>query len=140
MINPSLLVEVAWPDPLGHGEGVRQVSLPPVMDSLENLLISPGPIYRVTSGELFFCVGTRCGNHIHYFMDIPGAPGRIRTRDPRIRSPMLYPPELQAHLVRINGRFFPSREAPCFAFPGKYPAAPQESLGALRRVAFMIRK
>ena len=30
---------------------------------------------------------------------IAGAPGRIRTRDPRFRKPLLYPTELQAHLV-----------------------------------------
>ena len=29
---------------------------------------------------------------------IAGAPGRTRTRGPRFRKPLLYPPELQAHL------------------------------------------
>ena len=31
--------------------------------------------------------------------NFPGAPGRIRTPDLRIRSPLLYPAELQAHLL-----------------------------------------
>ena len=29
----------------------------------------------------------------------PGTPGPIRTDDPRIRSPMLYPAELRAHFA-----------------------------------------
>jgi hypothetical protein len=31
-----------------------------------------------------------------------GAPGVIRTRDPRIRSPMLYPAELRAHSLKFS--------------------------------------
>ena len=34
-----------------------------------------------------------------YILLINGAPGRIRTCDLRIRSPLLYPTELQAHYV-----------------------------------------
>lgn len=44
-----------------------------------------------------------------------GAPGRIRTFDLRIRSPLLYPAELQAHMVneeldyKIKGEVIPVR-------------------------------
>ena len=34
-----------------------------------------------------------------YHKEIAGAPGRIRTRDPRFRKPLLYPTELQARFV-----------------------------------------
>ena len=32
-----------------------------------------------------------------------GTPDRIRTYDPRIRSPLLYPTELLAHMERVMG-------------------------------------
>jgi hypothetical protein len=38
---------------------------------------------------------------------IGGAPGRSRTCDPRIRSPMLYPAELQARAVILAGERAP---------------------------------
>ncbi len=36
--------------------------------------------------------------------DFGGTPGRIRTCDLRIRSPLLYPAELQAHTTQQTGR------------------------------------
>jgi hypothetical protein len=33
---------------------------------------------------------------------MPGAPGGIRTLDPRIRSPLLYPAELQALILATH--------------------------------------
>ena len=33
-----------------------------------------------------------------------GAPGRTRTCDPRLRRPVLYPPELRAHIGAISNR------------------------------------
>ena len=36
-----------------------------------------------------------------------GAPGRIRTCDPRLRRPMLYPAELQAQDLYLPGRITP---------------------------------
>ena len=38
-----------------------------------------------------------------YFRNCHGAPSRIRTWDTRIRSPMLYPAELRAHMERVKG-------------------------------------
>ena len=41
-----------------------------------------------------------------------GAPRRIRTYDPRVRSPILYPAELEAHRVRLShDRWFGKRKA-----------------------------
>ncbi len=40
-----------------------------------------------------------------YHKEIAGAPGRIRTRDPRFRKPLLYPTELQARfLISLNNK------------------------------------
>src|SRR3989454_2560802 len=52
-----------------------------------------------------------------------GAPGRSRTCDPRIRSPMLYPTELQARpfkLIRcvFRGALFSGRRRICAASDG----------------------
>ena len=37
-----------------------------------------------------------------FYLAKNGAPGVIRTRDPRIRSPMLYPAELRALYLEFN--------------------------------------
>jgi hypothetical protein len=37
--------------------------------------------------------------HVIDFNGVTGAPGRIRTSDPQIRSLVLYPAELRAHLI-----------------------------------------
>ena len=37
------------------------------------------------------------GLSLHLIARVNGAPGRIRTCDPRLRRPMLYPTELRAH-------------------------------------------
>jgi hypothetical protein len=39
---------------------------------------------------------------VFVFFKKNGAPGVIRTRDPRIRSPMLYPAELRAHSLEFS--------------------------------------
>jgi hypothetical protein len=39
---------------------------------------------------------------VFVFLQKNGAPGVIRTRDPRIRSPMLYPAELRALSLKFN--------------------------------------
>lgn len=47
--------------------------------------------------------GTRCSRSSGAgWADQGGAPGRIRTRDRRIRSPMLCPAELRAHGARLD--------------------------------------
>ncbi len=50
-------------------------------------------------------------------LDLPGAPGVIRTRDLRIRSPALYPTELRARLPphRRGGEDYIRRS--CFGKP-----------------------
>src|SRR5690606_31774348 len=57
-------------------------------------------------------VATRClkGSHFESSRSAPlrGAPGRIRTSDHRIRSPMLYPAELRA---RTQGDLGPTRSS-----------------------------
>ena len=64
-------------------------------------------------------------------IDIPGASGKIRTRDPRLRRPLLYPTELLTQMVGMTG-FEPatscsqSRRATKLryipVFPGKVPS------------------
>ena len=43
-------------------------------------------------------VAKRVGGETLSSKAIAGAPGRTRTRGPRFRKPLLYPPELQAHI------------------------------------------
>ena len=40
-------------------------------------------------------------NQLSYARHIIGAPEEIRTPDTRLRRPLLYPPELQAHVIRL---------------------------------------
>lgn len=46
----------------------------------------------------------QAGNHAALRPKRDGAPGRIRTHDPQIRSLVLYPVELRAHGRRQSGR------------------------------------
>ena len=48
---------------------------------------------------LIFCSQNRRGNQAALHPDIVGAPDKIRTRDPQIRSLILYPAELPAHFI-----------------------------------------
>src|SRR6516162_10100666 len=43
-----------------------------------------------------------------------GAPAATRTRDPRLRRPVLYPTELRAHLAVTASVAAPSATPPCF--------------------------
>ena len=38
-------------------------------------------------------------NQLRYIHHVSGVPAGIRTQDPRLRRPMLYPAELQAHCI-----------------------------------------
>ena len=42
-------------------------------------------------------------SYTHHIIKSSGAPERIRTSGLRIRSPLLYPAELQAHMERETG-------------------------------------
>jgi hypothetical protein len=45
-------------------------------------------------------------------VDFTGAPGRTRTTDQRFRKPLLYPPELQTHILLYSNYYSKSSE-PC---------------------------
>jgi len=53
------------------------------------------------SGLCFNARVYRTGGGVSEVLVVVGAPGRSRTCDPRIRSPMLYPTELQARAYKL---------------------------------------
>ena len=59
-----------------------------------------------------------------------GAPGAIRTPDLRIRSPLLYPAELQAH-IKLKEKKRLNNKIPCIVQDKFLPIAKVESALAL---------
>ncbi|SVA80595.1 uncharacterized protein METZ01_LOCUS133449 [marine metagenome] len=65
-------------------------------------------VHAINAGAQYHADSTRVvttyssdlsGLLLHLIARVNGAPGRIRTCDPRLRRPMLYPTELRAHYL-----------------------------------------
>src|SRR5207244_10983558 len=89
---------VAWPRLAGDGHAVcapEPRASPPRGGSPRRR----ARWYR--SGLCFNARVYRTGGGVSEVLVVVGAPGRSRTCDPRIRSPMLYPTELQARPISL---------------------------------------